>query len=116
MKVSLIFYIRKPFIRIFIILMVCSIRLDIYGMNPEDNYKPKAGYVPDAETAIKIAEAIWLPIYGKEIYKSKPFIAELSKDKKVWKVNGTVHTSKGGAPYAEIRKDDCKVLKIIHYK
>lgn len=94
-----------------IILFICS---DNLASNSEDNYIPKAGYVPDKETAIKIAEAIWLPIYGNEIYNYKPFIAELSKDKKIWKVFGTVHTLHGGSPFAEIRKSDCKVLKVIH--
>jgi hypothetical protein len=28
----------------------------------EHNYRPEAGYVPDAETAMRIAEAVWLPI------------------------------------------------------
>lgn len=29
------------------------------------------------ETAIKIAEAIWYPIYGEKIYDKKPFVARL---------------------------------------
>jgi hypothetical protein len=73
------------------------------------------GYVPDETTAIKIAEAIWLPIYGEEIYNYKPFKAELL-DKKVWRVSGTVHTQLGGSPIAEIEKSDCKILKVIHEK
>jgi hypothetical protein len=81
-----------------------------------DNYIPPNDLVPDKETAIKIAEAIWLPIYGKDIYDFKPFVAELSSDKRIWKVSGTVHETKGGAPYAEIRKKDCKIIKIIHYE
>ena len=40
-------------------------------------------YVPNAETAIKVAEAIWLPIYGKNIEENKPFIASLN-EKNVW--------------------------------
>ncbi|MDP4197065.1 MAG: NTF2 fold immunity protein [Bacteroidota bacterium] len=81
-----------------------------------DNYIPPNGLVPDKETAIKIAEAIWLPIYGNEIYNYKPFVAELSSDKRIWKVSGTVHTIKGGEPYAEFRKKDCKIIKVIHYE
>lgn len=34
-------------------------------------YKPKEGYVPDKETAIAIAVAVWKPIYGEEIINSK---------------------------------------------
>lgn len=43
------------------------------------NYIPREGYVPNKETAIKIAEAIWLPIYGNKIYNSKPFRAKTSE-------------------------------------
>ncbi len=73
------------------------------------------GYVPNSETAIKIAEAIWLPIYGNSIYENKPFVGELINDS-IWSITGTVHTDFGGAPYAEIRKSDGKVIKITHYK
>ena len=38
------------------------------------NLKNK-NYVPDKITAIKIAEAVWLPIYGNSIYEKKPFVA-----------------------------------------
>ena len=37
-------------------------------------------YVPDEQTPIKIAEAIWLPIFGKSIYDERPFKAYLSGD------------------------------------
>jgi hypothetical protein len=73
------------------------------------------GFVQDPKTAIKVAEAIWLPIYGKLIYKYKPFVANL-KDDKVWIVEGTVKEEKGGGPYMEIQKSDCKVLKVVFGK
>lgn len=91
------------------------------------NYVPKEGYVPDAETAVKIAEAIWLPIYGKSIYSSKPFMARLSEDRKTWVVTGTLFKPQpdtisgntvirtvGGVPYIEIRKQDCSILRLYH--
>lgn len=72
--------------------------------------------VPDQSTAIKIAEAIWLPIYGEKIYKEKPFIATL-KDSTIWVVRGTLNSnSKGGTAYIEIQKKDCKILKVTHYR
>jgi hypothetical protein len=42
-------------------------------------------YVPNEETAIKIAEAVWLPIYGEDIY-NKPQLAQASACalKKLW--------------------------------
>jgi hypothetical protein len=73
-------------------------------------------YVPNKETAIKIAEAIWLPIYGDEIYEKKPFVARL-KNAKVWIVEGTLEKEEvGGVPYIEIQKKDCKILKVYHGK
>jgi hypothetical protein len=52
-------------------------------------------FVPDKKTAIKIAEAIWLPIYGEDIYSQKPFVAQLINDK-YWEVTGTLHTQRWG--------------------
>ena len=77
-------------------------------------------YVPDKATAIKIAEAVWLPIYGKKIYTELPFKAILVNDS-IWTVAGTLPKSSkkiviGGTAYIEIRKSDCKILKVIHGK
>lgn len=73
-------------------------------------------YVPNEITAIKIAEAIWLPIYGKSIYRKKPFVAELV-DNSTWVVKGTLLKGKvGGVPYIEIQKCDGKILTVTHGK
>ena len=72
-------------------------------------------FVPDEKTAMKIAEAVWLPIYGDAIYQKKPFTTKLV-DGKIWQVSGTLQTRKGGVPYIEIQKCDCKVLKVEHGK
>jgi hypothetical protein len=83
------------------------------------SYKPakrNEDYVPNAHTAVKIAEAIWLPIYGKGIYDDKPFVARL-KNTDVWVVQGTLAKgTKGGIPYIEIQKSDCKILAVSHGK
>lgn len=71
--------------------------------------------VPDSTTAIKIAEAIWLPIYGEKVLREKPYNAEL-KDS-TWLVYGTLPlNSLGGVAFIEIRKTDCKILKVWHEK
>lgn len=71
--------------------------------------------VPDDMTAMKIAEAIWLPIYGSKIYQEKPYTASL-KDS-IWIVEGTLPKgSDGGTAYIQIQKKDCKVLMVTHYK
>ncbi|HEY6528589.1 MAG TPA: NTF2 fold immunity protein [Cellvibrionaceae bacterium] len=42
------------------------------------SYRPKNGYVPNEETAIKIAIAVWEPIYGKnKITSEKPYKVNL---------------------------------------
>jgi hypothetical protein len=57
--------------------------------------KPAGGYVPDATTAVRIAEAVLMPIYGaKQIGYEKPFDATLDGD--VWTVNGTLHCKNNG--------------------
>ncbi|MBS1538624.1 MAG: hypothetical protein JST20_12845 [Bacteroidetes bacterium] len=87
--------------------------------NRSNSYVPKSGFVPDKETAIKIAEAIWLPIYGEIIYKERPFTATLNK-KGNWEVYGSFSKNHGkgvyggGVAYAEIRKKDCKIIRVIH--
>src|SRR4051812_27215635 len=80
--------------------------------NPEKSVK----FVPDTETASKIAEAIWLPIYGEKVLNEKPFIAKLRKDG-VWVVEGTLKNGmKGGVAYIEIQSSDCRILEVTHGK
>jgi len=80
------------------------------------NYKPAAGYVPNEDTAIKIAVAVWMPIYGKgEIEKEKPYEAVLRDD--IWYVSGSLPAGYvGGVAEAEIAKDDGRILRISHGK
>lgn len=72
-------------------------------------------YVPNQETAIKIAEAIWLPIYGEEIYDYTPFVAKLNvsgKKDSIWHVEGTSPYKLGGVPTINIQKSNCKILLV----
>ena len=82
------------------------------------NFKPKDGYVPNASTAIKIAVAVWEPIYGAEnIFRQKPYVAQLVKG--TWIVQGTLPGfgfTVGGTAIAEISKDDGKVSRVRHGK
>jgi hypothetical protein len=84
--------------------------------SPKHSYKPAVGYVPDAKTAIRIAVAVWEPIYGeKQIAKQKPYQANLTNG--VWTVEGTFHgLGFGGVAVAEISKDDARVLRVTHGK
>jgi hypothetical protein len=86
---------------------------------------PKRDYVPDPDTAIKIAEAVLIPVYGKnQIESERPFAAELKGD--VWVVSGTLHCPDGkggitthcdgGVATVRISKVDARVVSMIHYK
>ena len=80
------------------------------------SYKPAVGYVPDEETAIAIAIAVWSPIYGrKKIETDRPFHATLKKG--VWTVTGTLPKGvTSGAPEAEISKDDGRILRVVRLR
>ena len=83
---------------------------------PKHTYKPAEGYVPDAKTAIRIAVAVWEPIYGEtQISKQKPYKVALTNG--VWLVEGTFHGSGfGGVAVAEISKADGTILRVSHGK
>ena len=74
------------------------------------------GYVPNAATAIRIAVAVWEPLYGKEqIAGERPFHATLTSG--VWHVTGSLpRLMPGGVAEANIRRSDGKVLRIMHGK
>ena len=70
---------------------------------------PKSGVVPDAATAIQIAQAVWKPMYGAETIASQtPFEAKLNHN--VWIVSGL------GAPetalFAFILQADGRILSV----
>jgi hypothetical protein len=80
-------------------------------------YVPPKGFVPDAATASRIAEAVWIPIYGEEnIAKEKPFRVSLRSG--VWTVRGKDLPAgwKGGVAEADISKRDGRILRVLHGK
>ena len=78
------------------------------------SYVPAEGFVPDAETAVKIAQAVLEPIYGvEEIRRQLPLEAVLHNE--VWIVQGSVPTgTRGGVAYAEIAKRDGRIIRVTH--
>ncbi|MGA9528140.1 MAG: YbbC/YhhH family protein [Terriglobales bacterium] len=104
-----------------IILLCAILSVSSFGQG----YKPKSGYVPDSQTAVKIAEAVLIPVYGeKQIKSERPFVARLKDG--VWTVDGTLHcrdekgdmatSCAGGTAEIRIAKEDARVLFMIHYK
>lgn len=88
---------------------------------PDDfTVNPKDGIVPDKETAARIAEAIWIPVYGeKDIYEERPYEAHLLNDS-VWIVRGSLfdpnNEVRGGTAYIAISKKDGRILQMLHEK
>ena len=108
-------------------------------MNGQQNsinsgYIPPNGFVPNDTAAIKIAEAVWLPIYGEKIYSERPFVATLDTLNGIWTVRGSLPPStlsidssvspsftmlelvNGGTAVIKLQKSDGKVLFVLHYK
>jgi len=82
--------------------------------NPPHNDKPPQGYVLNAETAIRIALAVWEPIYGKkQIDSEKPYRATLKNG--VWTVEGSLPPGwRGGVAIAELSASDGTILRVGH--
>ncbi|QIK52904.1 hypothetical protein G7051_00495 [Dysgonomonas sp. HDW5B] len=110
---------KKKIMPFFTVLLIT---LNLYSQECQETV-PKdtltTNYVPNEETAKKIAEAIWLPIFGERIFEQRPYKATLVND--VWKVRGLMPLPcrnepgcRGGTAYIEIRKSDCKILLVKH--
>jgi hypothetical protein len=89
------------------------------GETKELSVKPKDGFVPNPETAVKIAEAVLMPIYGeKQINAERPFKATKQGD--IWRVAGTLNcgspTCAGGTAVVRISKTTGEILFVGHYK
>ena len=78
--------------------------------------QPKKRCVADEQTAIAIAVAVWVPIYGKaQIESEKPYKATLING--IWFVKGSLPEGyDGGTAVAEISQKDGRILKVIHYQ
>lgn len=77
---------------------------------------PPGGYVPDKTVAVKIGEAVLIPIYGeKQIRSEEPFVAAREGD--VWTVSGTLPPNTiGGTAYVKLSATDGRILDWCHFK
>jgi hypothetical protein len=73
---------------------------------------PESGVVPDGNTAMRIAEAVWTPLYGADTIKSQtPLEAELRHN--VWIVTGSAATLQPEAAlFAFILQTDGRILSV----
>ena len=95
--------------------MLVTAIVGAYSQTPPSS-QPK---VPNAETAVKVAEAALIPVYGKkQILSERPFKATLEGD--VWTVVGTLHCGApqctGGTAEVKISESSGKILHMAHYK
>ncbi|HKF20159.1 MAG TPA: YbbC/YhhH family protein [Candidatus Angelobacter sp.] len=102
---------------LFVPAVLMTILLTAHSQNPTGpTFQPKNGFVPNAETAVKIAEAVLIPIYGeKQILSERPFKA--SREGEVWTVSGTLPPGYvGGVAVVKISKRTGEILSVVHFK
>jgi hypothetical protein len=79
------------------------------------SFVPPGGYVPDKKTALRVAEAILVAVYGEEqISKEQPLRTALV-EKDIWLIWGTLPRKYlGGTAVIKICKRTGKVLFLSH--
>jgi len=84
--------------------------------DPPHIVQPPEGLVSSAETAIAIAVAVWIPIYGRATIESeKPYRAQLRDG--VWTVEGSLPPGYvGGVAEIDIAKRDGRITRVSHGK
>jgi len=98
-----------------VVLTMCLLVMALTGCTNQNLTKKEGGYVPNEETAIAIAEAVLIPVYGKEkIISERPFTAVLKEG--VWIVRGHLDSGMlGGVAEVRISKEDGRILFLTHY-
>ena len=104
--------------RRFIIVISLLAGATAYGQTPQGpSFRPKEGFVPNAETAVKVGEAVLIPVYGEnQINAERPFKATLQGS--VWTVEGTLSCGhcNGGTAVVKISKTSGQILFMTHYE
>ena len=83
---------------------------------PRPLYIPDGGLIPDEDTAVRVAEALMIPIWGADlIAKEGPFRGCLKDG--VWTVAGTLPPgASGGTATVKLSKRDGRILDVVHYE
>lgn len=76
--------------------------------------EPGDGFVPDAETAVRVAEAILGRIFGEDILApQRPFRVMLRDGR--WIIKGSIpEHALGGVAHIEISQGDGRILRVAH--
>jgi hypothetical protein len=99
------------FLRCIIVILIGGILLSRVTIS-QNGLLSVNGFVPTEETAIKIAEAVWLPIFGDVIYDLTPK-AEYCALLNCWKVRGVFPENEmnlGWIPEVFIDKKSGKIV------
>lgn len=93
----------------------------LVALSGSDNYNlVKDGYIPDEKTLIKIAKAVWIPIYGDKSFIWYKYNIKLD-DKGTWIIECSNIFSNilpvfGGGPYMRIDGNRGTILEVSHTK
>lgn len=70
----------------------------------------------DEASAVKIAEAIFVKVYGERVLSERPWKTALEQDDSVYHIRGTLKTTKGGVPEIRLKRSNAEVISICHGK
>lgn len=108
---------RKAFLAALVLVIAVA---PGFSQNAEkSSVRPQDEFVPNEQTAVKIGEAVLIPVYGeKQIDSERPFTAKLQGN--IWIVTGTLNCGaplcEGGTAVVKISKASGRILFMIHYK
>ena len=72
-----------------VIIYASAVVAQLSSESQKGRLRPEEGFVPDASTAIKIAEAVLTPVYGeKTVTNDRPYTAKLVVEE--WVVRGSL--------------------------
>ncbi|MGA1982150.1 MAG: NTF2 fold immunity protein [Acidobacteriaceae bacterium] len=98
----------------------------LLGVGFGQQFSPPGGFVPNEATAVKVAEAVLVPVYGEQqIASERPFHAR--RDGDTWTVSGTLRCPDGkggttttlcdgGVAEVHISAADARILSMKHGK
>jgi hypothetical protein len=69
---------------------------------------PESAVVPDADTAKRVAEAVWIPLYGSETVESQRPLKATMEDN-TWHVTGSAAEA---AMFAFILQTDGRIISV----
>lgn len=104
------------------LLAIAVLGAATFSTHAQERSAGSRDFVPDEATAVRIAEAVFIPIYGEKHMKSeRPFHARLEGD--YWIVSGSLPKPKnknfivvGGTMMAEINRSTGEIREVYHLK